>query len=815
MRHAIRSLWNTKGFTAIAVATIALGVGANTAVFSVVEAVLLRPLPFKDADRIFTLTGSNPKRDMLDATISYPQFVDLSTRDRTFARLSAYTYDSFNLTALQQAQRRPEPGGGAGDERPEQLPGVRVTASFFDVLGVPMAVGPGFTAADDRPEGPAVVVLAKRFWSRRFALRSDAIGAHLTLNGVPHTVVGALGIDLPPPYDDVDVWTTRVDALNGFTRQQIAAGLGYLWVIGRLPPDVRAEQVQPEVDAIARGYARAHVGNTDADPEATLRLRPIRERTVGNSRSPLLVLAAVVGLVLLIACANVANLLLVRATSRAHETAIRAALGASRLQLVKWLGAESAVLALAGGALGTILALWLVELAAAVVRGLPRGADVEINASVMAFSLAASAGAGMLFGVAPALRAARQAPVEALHASGRTATTHRSRLSAGLVVGEVALSLMLLVGPVLRLRGFVNHLHAPPGFRVEGLVSRRIPLPTAKYADAAAMRAFVNRVVPAIESVPGVTSASASMLLPPLVTIVAPYQTADGPQRPIAERSFAAWTGITPSYFATMGMPMRAGRAFTAADDERAPLVTVISEGLARRAWPTESAIGKRILIGRFPGFAEVVGVVGDVKNAGLAQPPQAQAYTPYTQRPWPTIGVVVRAAAGEPLALVPSIRAAVLSVDRDQPITEVTTLESSLSDSLAIARFTTMLLLVFAMMALVMAAAGLYGVVAYTVERRTREVGIRVALGADARSVLTMVVAQGLRLVAAGMGIGLALAMVSAHVMRSLVFDIAPADPVSYAGAIVLFAVTALAATLMPARRALRVDPIVALRAD
>ena len=800
MRHAIRSLWNTKGFTAIAVATIAMGVGANTAVFSVVEAVLLRPLPFKDADRIFTLTGSNPKRDMVDATISYPQFVELSTRDRMFARLSAYTYDSFNLT---------------GDERPEQLPGVRVTASFFDVLGVPMAVGPGFTAADDLPGGPAVVVLAKRFWSRRFAMRSDVVGQGLTLNGMPHTVVGALGIDLPPPYDDVDVWTTRVDELNGFTPQQIAAGLGYLWAIGRLPAGVRVEQVQPEVDAIAHGYARAHVGNTDADPEETLRLRPIGERTVGNTRSPLLVLTAVVGLVLLIACANVANLLLVRATARAHETAIRAALGASRLQLVKWLGAESAVLALAGGALGTVLALWLVELASAVVRGLPRGADVEINASVMAFSLAASAGAGLLFGVAPALRAARQAPVEALHTSSRTATSHGSRLGAGLVVGEVALSLMLLVGAGLLLRSFVKLLHAPAGFRAAGLVSMRVSLPTMKYADPAAMRAFVNRVVPAIESVPGVTSASASMLLPPFVSIVAPYQTADGPQRPIAERPFAAWTGITPSYFATMGMPMQAGRAFTAADDERAPLVTVISEGLARRAWPTESAIGKRILIGRFSGFAEVVGVVGDVKNAGLAQPPQPQAYTPYTQRPWPAMGLVVRATGGDPLALVPSIRAAVLSVDRDQPITEVATLESSLSDSLATARFTTTLLLVFATMALVMAAAGLYGVIAYTVERRTREVGIRVALGADARSVLTMVVAQGLRLVAAGMGIGLALAMVSARLMRSLAFDIVPADPVSYAGAIVLFAVTALAATLVPARRALRVDPIVALRAD
>ena len=800
MRHAFRSLLKAKGFTAVAVATIALGVGANTAVFSVVDAVLLRPLPFKDADRIYTLTGSNPKRDMLDATISYPQFAELAARDRMFAHLSAYTYDSFNLT---------------GDERPEELPGVRVTSSFFDVLGITMAVGPGFKPADDRPGGAAVVVLAKRFWSRRFAMRSDVVGGSLTLNGVPHTIVGALGIDLPAPYADVDVWTTRVDAMNGFTPQQIAAGLGYLWAIGRLPRGMRAEQVQPEVDAIAHGYARAHVGNTDADPEASLRLQPIRERTVGQTRSPLLLLTVVVGLVLLIACANVANLLLVRATARAHETAVRAALGASQLQLVKWLGAESAVLALVGGGFGILLALWLVELGSAVVRGLPRGTDVQINAPVMAFSLLASAGAGLLFGLAPALRAARQAPADALHASGRTASPHRSRLGAGLVIGEVAVSLMLLVGAGLLLRSFVKLLHAPAGFHAEGLVSMRISLPTTKYGTPASMRAFINRVVPSIEAIPGVMRASASMMLPPLVTIEAPYQTADGPQRPLAERPFTAWTGITPSYFATMGIPLLAGRALTAADDERAPLVVVISEGLARRAWPTESAIGKRMLVGRFPGFAEVVGVVGDVRNTGLAQPPEPQAYTPYVQRPWPTMGLVVRAAGGDPLALVPSVRAAVWSVDRDQPITEVATLQSSLSDSLATARFTTTLLIAFATMALVMSAAGLYGVIAYTVEQRTREVGIRVALGADARAVLAMVVGQGLRLVAVGMGIGLIAAMATARVMQSVVVDISPADPVSYAAAIAVFALTALAATLVPARRALSVDPLVALRTD
>jgi hypothetical protein len=364
-----------------------------------------------------------------------------------FARLSAYTYDSFNLT---------------GDERPEELPGVRVTASFFDVLGVPMAVGPGFTAADDLPGGPAVVVLAKRFWSRRFAMRSDVVGQGLTLNGMPNTVVGALGIDLPPPYDDVDVWTTRVDALNGFTSQQIAAGLGYLWAIGRLPAGVRVEQVQPEVDAIAHGYARAHVGNTDADPEETLRLRPIGERTVGNTRSPLLVLTAVVGLVLLIACANVANLLLVRATARAHETAIRAALGASRLQLVKWLGAESAVLALAGGALGTVLALWLVELASAGrsrTAARRRCRDQRFGDGVLARGLSRGRHAVRRGAGTPRRQAGAGGGAAYQQPYGDISPVAGS--APGWSSAKVALSLMLLVGAGLLLRSFVKLLHAP------------------------------------------------------------------------------------------------------------------------------------------------------------------------------------------------------------------------------------------------------------------------------------------------------------------------------------------------------------------
>jgi predicted permease len=748
-----------------------------------------------------TLTHANPKRDMRDATISFPAFADLEARDRRFARVSAYSYDSFNLTG--------------GDAPPELLPGVRVTASFFDVLGVPMAAGPGFSDADDTPGRSPVVVLSRRFWSRRFAANSAAVGSTLTLNGVPHGIVGALGADLPPPFADVDVWATHVEEVNGFTKQQIATGLGYLWGIARLPPDVRVEQVQADVDEIARSYSRANPGNTDADPEGGFRMVPIRERMVGGSRPPLLMLTAAVGLVLLIACANVANLLLVRATARAHETAVRAALGAGRLHLLEWLGAESAALALAGGVLGTLLAMWLVDLAAAAVRDLPRGSDVHVNGPVLAFSLAATVAAGLLFGLAPALRAARQEPVDALRAGGRTASTHPGRLGAMLVVVEVALSLMLLVGAGLLLRAFVSLVQAPVGFRSDGLVAMNVSLPTTKYGDTDAMRSFMRRIVPALDAVPGVADAAAAMSLPPFVNVMGPYLIAGGPDLPLAKRPFTMWTGISPSYFKTMGIPLLAGRVLTDADDQRAPLVAVVNETLARRGWPNESAVGKRMLVGRFPGFAEVVGVVADVKNSGLSQPVQPQAYTPYAQRPWPTMRLVVRSAAGNPLAVVNSVRAAVWSVDRDLPVTQVETLAEALSGSVATPRFTATLLALFAIAALVIAATGLYGVIAQSVERRTREVGIRVALGADARSVLRIVAGEGLRLVAAGVVVGLIAAIVAARAARSVVFDVSPFDPLVYAVVVLIFLLTAGAASILPVRRALRVDPIVTLRAE
>ena len=803
MRQALRSLLKAREFTFVAVAIIAIGIGANTAVFSIVDAALLRPLPFKDASRLFMLAGVNAKRGIDGAPFSYPSYVELAARDRTRSGLdevAAVTNDQFNAT---------------DGERPEQLSGARVSASFFDVLGVDAATGRTFNASEDTPGGPAVAVLGRRYWARRFGGSPSAVGATMTLNGAPYTVVGALGIDLPPPFDDVDVWSTRVEEISGFTRPQINAGLGYLTAVARLRPGVRVELAQAEVDAIAHAYARANPTNTDADPDASLRLVPIRDRTVGSTRSPLLVLMGAVGLVLLVACANVANLLLVRATSRSHEAAVRAALGASRWDLTRWVCSESIILALTGGLAGVLMAFWCVGLAESVLAGLPRGSEIAVNGRVLAFSFVVALVVGVAFGLVPSSLVRRQSAVDALKSGSRGATVRRQRAGSILVIAEVALSLMLLVGAGLLLRSFTRLTHVPAGFNTESLLTMRVSLPTTKYGDPAAMRSFMTRLVPRLESIPGVTSAAAAMALPPTMTTMAPYVAGDQPLVGIGERPVGQWSAVTPGYFATLGIPIVSGRGFTARDIETSPLVVVVSQNLARRVWPNASPIGRKLLVGRFPGFAEVVGVAGDVKNNGLAREPMYEMYTPYAQRPWPAMQFALRAAGGDPLALVPSVRAAVLAEDRDLPITRVETMDTAFSDSVATERLLTGLLLAFAIVALVMAAAGLYGVISYTVAQRTPEIGVRVALGAEPRSVVRMVAVEGLRLTAIGMAIGTVAALLVSRAMRAVLFGVSAADPVTYAAVLLLFAATACAALVVPARRASTIDPITALRQE
>jgi predicted permease len=434
MRYAIRSLLKAREFTLIAVTIVAIGIGANTAVFSIVDAALLRPLPFKDPARLFVLSGSNPKRAITDGPFSYPAFVELAARDSMLSGLAAIANERFNAT---------------DGDRPEQLPGGRVSASFFEVLGISPALGRTFTAAEDQPGAPNVAIVGRRYWMRRFSGNASAIGATLTLNGAPHTIVGALGIDLPPPFDDVDVWAPRVDEVTGFPRNLIAGGLGYLTAVARIAPGVRVEQAQSEVDAIAHAYARANPTNTDADPDASLRLAPIRERTVGSARSPLLVLMGAVALVL-IACTTSRT----AGFARRHDQSAAGRSGASRWDLTRWMCSESLLLALAGGVLGVLLAFWSVDLAASALRNLPRGSQIAVDGRVLTFSLAVSLAAGLIFGLIPSALAARQSPVDALKSGGRGATASRRGPRNALVIAEVALSLMLLVGAAFLLQSW-------------------------------------------------------------------------------------------------------------------------------------------------------------------------------------------------------------------------------------------------------------------------------------------------------------------------------------------------------------------------
>jgi putative ABC transport system permease protein len=800
MRHAVRSLLKARAFAGIAVATLAIGIGSTTAVFSIVDAVLLRPLPFKDAARLVVLSRVNVKRGVTDAPFSYAAYQEVSSRARSYESISALASDQFNMTGIEHA---------------EELPGARVSASFFDVIGVSPAAGRSFSAQDDTPGGPAVVVLGRRFWARRFGADPRVVGNTLILNGAPHLVVGALGIDLPPPFADVDIWTTRPEAVSGFSPALVASGLGYLTAVARIAPRVGPEHAQAELDTITSDYARANPANTDADPDSTMRPVPVRERGVGSMRAPLLLLTAAVGLVLLVACANFANLLFVRATARSQEAALRLALGASQWDLSRWLCAESLVLALTGGFAGVVAARWAVSLASGSLAGLLRGSEVAVDGRVLIVSLAVSIAAGLLVGLAPLRRATTQPPIAALRAGSRGSTRHRGGAAAVLVVGEVAMSLVLLVVAGLLLQSLAGVLTTPVGFRSDGLLTTRVSLPTSRYADPAALRSFMNRLMVRLQATPGVVSASASMDLPPNPTIMAPFQPGDRPQVAIGKRPVGVWSGVTPGYFATMGIPLLKGRGFTDADTESTRTVVVVSADLAQRLWPNESPLGKTLLVGRRTDFAEVVGVVGDVRNAGQGVAPMPEMYTPYAQRPWSSMGLVVRAANGEGLALVNGVRAAVSAIDPDQPVTGVQTMDAALSDSVATARVTTALVAAFAVVALAMAAAGLYGVIAYTVEQRTREIGVRIALGAESRAVLALVAGHGGRLAFAGVAVGGVAAMIVTRVARGLVFGISSGDPAVYAAVVGLFMAVAGAACVVPARRALRVDPSVALRAE
>lgn len=802
VRLALRGFGKSPGVAAIAILTLALGIGANTAIFSVADALLLRPLPYSQPDSLVVISAQKKGTPFTLGPLSWIRFQQLNRESRSFLGIAAFTNEVFNLT---------------GGDNPEQLTAARVSWNFLPVLGVQPVLGRGFTAEEDEAGGPLVALVSDDIWRRRLGANRSAIGSHLTLDQKDYTIIGVLpaGFRFGLLSPKMDLITTRLFDLNLATPQQIQAGAGFLNAVARLRPGASREQAQAEMDALAARYRQARPGFPDADPAMTVRVDNLQAGIVANFRPAVLILFGAVGLVLLIACGNVASLLLARALGRRRETAVRTALGAGRGQLIRQLLTESVVLALAGGASGVLLSAWgtraIVSLAGAT---LPRAQDVGVDLRVLLFTLALSVLAGLLFGLAPALQGSRHDLNSVLRAEGRGATPgrHRNSLLQLLVLGQVALSTILLIGAGLLLRNFVQLRGAGPGFEAHGLLTMNVSLPASRYAKGVQMIAFFDDVLRQVRSLPGVRGAAVASALPANPSRFSPALPEGQPAVPLAERPLFNVQTFSAGYVEAMRVPLVRGRAFTEHDGPKDSRVALINETLLQRFWPRENPIGKHIWLGRQTDPVEVVGVLGDVHNVALSSDPQPEIYLPYAQLPWAFMNLIVRADA-DPRLLEKPVRGSVLAVDRDQPVTQVRTMEEVLDAAAAQPRFTTTLLAALSGTALLLALVGIYGVIAYSVAERTGEMGVRIALGAQRADILRLVVRQGLGLVLGGVAIGVAVSLAGTRLLTSQLYHVSATDPPAFAGSAVLFLAVAALASYIPARRAMRVDPILALR--
>ena len=799
--YALRQLRRSPAFTAVAVLTLGLGIGANTAIYSVVNGVLLRPLPYREPARLVRVLST---LDDKPNSVSPADFADWRAQARSFDGLAAISTGTENLT-----------GGSA---EPERLETARVTANFFGVLGVAPLTGRAFAPGEDAASAAPVVVLGERLWRRRFAADPGLVGRTIALGGVPHTVVGVMPRAATYPAG-VELWLPLV--MQPAWLSDASRGARWLRVVGRVGPAGVAASAA-EMREIARRLEALH---PDRNTGFSVRVPPLQAYMTGDVRRPLLVLMGGVGFVALIACANVAALLLVRGAARAREMAVRSALGAGRGRLVRQLVTESLVLGLLGGALGLALAVWGTRAFVAFAPSdIPRLDEVAVNGRALAVTGLAALVAGLLFGLLPALHASAagggSAVAGSLRDGGRGgADRGGSRARSALVVAEVALAVALLAGAGLLARSFAELLRVDVGLRTEGVTTFSVSLPDAAYPTEAAGRTFTRSLLERVEAIPGVRAAGAISGLPLTGSYFFLSFEVDGRAAPPpGQEASAVVRFTTPGYFAAVGLPLVRGRAFTERDREGAPTVFLINREAARRYFPGEDPLGKRIAMGwrasngsRMAG--EIVGVVGDVKQFGLGGEPTADVYAPADQWPWSDLTVVMRAERGAPVAA--AARAAVRAVDPNLPVFGLRALDEVVSESVARPRFYMTLLGAFALMAVALAGVGIYGVLSYAVGRRVREIGLRVALGATRARVLRMVVGQGLALAAVGAALGVAGALWLARAMATLLFGVTPGDPVTFVGVVVLFLGVAALACLVPALRAARVDPAVALRAD
>jgi predicted permease len=803
VRYAVRMLAKNPGFTAIAILTLALGIGANTAIFSVVNGVMLNPLPYPQPERLVSMYRK--VFGFEHGSVPYLSFQDWQKQNRTTLAMGAYRDDNYNLTGMGEAER---------------VPVGQVSADFFPVLGEKPILGRLFTSDDDRPGASPVIVLGEGFWKRKFGGAPDVLGKTLMLNGTGYTVVGVIRDNFKifvdgQVYVPIGQWNDP-----SFRDRTISMGMD---VVARLRPGVTVAQAQADMESVAQQQAIDFPKSNGGMGITTI---PLLQDLVGNRKPILWILLGAVGFVLLIACVNVANLLLARSTARARELAVRLALGATQRRIIRQLLTESILVALAGGALGLAIAAWgTAAMLKLLPEALPRMDEIGVDGRVLAFTLGASLLAGILFGLAPALKISRADVQTTLKEGGRSVVRTRNRAQGVLVVAEIAMALVLLVGAGLMIRSVAQLWRVNPGFEPRNAVNFSIALAPDKISGAAKIRAAYRELLNGLESTPGVEAASLLAGSLPLKGGDSDFPFwLEGQPKPATESqmSLALWYATSPSYLKAMGIPLLRGRYLTEQDNETSPPVMVIDEEFTKQYFGGQNPIGKRVNVDMVNVSPEIVGVVGHVKHWGLdesTRPIHAEMYLPFMQMDDKFLPLVVNGAQvivrtkGAPASVLPAIREAVAKVDSRQVMYDARTMDEIVTRSVRAQRFSMILLASFAVLALLLASIGIYGVISYLVGQRVNEIGIRMALGAQRKDILRMIVGEGARLALVGAGIGLVAALGITRIMASQLYGVSATDPLTYAGVATILVGVALFACYIPARRAMGVDPMVALR--
>jgi putative ABC transport system permease protein len=794
LRYALRQLRKSPGFVAVVVAALALGIASTTAIFSVVDNVLLHSLPYPDSSRVLSVSTAQRSTGIGGGAVSPADYLDWAGQNNVFSSMAASRGWPVNVSA--------------GD-RPERIRGTLTSGDFFSLFGVRPLLGRTLLPQDSTPGNDHVVVLGYGIWTRIFGGERGLLGRDITINGAPYAVIGIMPTNfVPDGYGELWLpsrWGVPPNLLRPNEDPRPARDSHYLQAWARLKPKVTLKQAKAQMDAIARRLDSQH---PESDSDVGVSLLTMQDNLVGDIRPVLLLLFVAVGFVLLIACANIANLLLARATTRSREVSVRSALGASRLRLIRQLLTESTLLAVIGGVAGVLLAVWVLPVLGGLIPPELHGIGIAINRDVLAFSVSASLFSGIVFGLAPALHASRVNLNDALKEGERGSKGSHGRTRSMLAVSEIALSLILLVGSGLLIKSFARLMQVDPGFDPGHLLVSNVGLPPT--SAPARQDEFYREVVEQLQALPGVQSAAATSRLP-----LAGGNSDRSFNLPGSDQNYQADIRVsTPGYFKTMGIPLLKGRIFSEAEAYGSGLLAVVNETLARTAFSGQEPIGKHILnFGPRMNDIQIVGIVGNVRHVGLDTPPRPEVYLPFGQGHWPSAFMVVRSQVSDPLALAVAAQSAVASVNKDIPLANLRTMDDVIAGSVQSRRFVMQLLSIFAGMAMLLAAIGLYGVMSYSTSQRTHEIGIRMALGAHKRDVVTLVVTQGMTLAIIGIAVGGAASAGLSRLMSRFLYGTRSADPYVFAAVVALLSSVALAANYFPARRAAKVDPMVALR--